>query len=286
MDRDTNARDSRARQLGFLATLAIALSGCVHLSKNDAFPVPAKVINLSTASIVPKSIGDIVAVPVTVGGRNVRAYRLRIPNSTGVLLFFGGSGNDTESQLRVLGPTVASLGLDLVTFSYYVEGESVPTVTEARAIAKAVYAATAGKQSNPEQSIYLVGHSLGAWFALDVASSMPASGLTIVGAGTTATEVIRATSSWARLASIQADDDAAQLDSKLFAPKVNVRSLVVTSDKDTDVPTSISKKVFQQLPESLDKQFLVLQDASHATYFRDAKLWDTVKSFFKLPPAQ
>ena len=283
MDRGLQARGFPGGFLGLVVALVITLSGCVHLSKNDAFPSPARVINLSGAPIVPKSLGDIVAVPITVGARSVQAYRLRTANSTGVLLFFGGSGNDTESQLRVLGPSVAALGLDLVVFSYYVEGESVPTVSEARVIGRAVYAATAGRQAASEQRVFLMGHSLGAWFALDVASNLPVAGLAVVGAATTATDVIRATSFWARLANIQADEDSAQLNSQLFAPKVTVRSLVVTSEKDTDVPASISKTVFQQLPMSLDKQLLVLQDASHATYFRDAGLWDAVKTFFKLP---
>ena len=253
MDRGLQARGFLVGFLGLVVALATTLSGCVHLNKNDAFPIPARLINLSAAPIVPNSVGDIVAVPIKVGMRSVRACRLRPLNSTGVLLLFGGSGNDTESQLRVLGQSVTALGLDLVVFSCYVKSESVPTVSEARVIAKAVYAATAEKQAASEQRVYLMGHSLGAWFALDVASNMPAAGLTVVGAETPATDVSRATSFWARLANIQADEDSAQLNSQLFAPNVTVRSQVVTSEKDTDVPASISNTVFHQQPVSLDK---------------------------------
>ena len=218
--------------------IGMSIGGCVQLTKNDVFPVPAKQIDRSAGAMGDRSSGEISVVPAAAAERQIKVYLLSVPKPSGVLLFLGGSGNDTEAQLRILGPAVASLGLNLMVFSYYIKGESVPTVTEVRAIARSVYKAAVCDQGDPARRVFVMGHSVGAWLALDLAASVPVAGLELVGAETTAVEDIRATLSWARLAGIRANADVAQLDSRLYAPHVTVRTLVVTSEKDRDVPAA------------------------------------------------
>ena len=275
----------RVRFSALAMTAIVAAAGCVHLHKTDSFPLPAKFIDLDVARDSLRGVGDVSELPVQAAGRAVHAYVLRVPNSRGVLIFYGGSGNDTFAQLRALAHPVAALGLDLVVFSYYVVGDSVPSSSEAKKVCHAVYAAASAIHGVPSTRTFVVGHSLGAWLALDVASSEPVAGLVLVGAGTKPPDIIRATIFLSHFVRIVPDSDQRQMDASLYAPKITSPTLVVTSRKDEAVPVALSKRVFAELPAGTERQFLVLQEPTHGRYFRDTGLWQATREFFHLPLA-
>ena len=192
---------------------------CVKLGKRDAFPVASQTPDLSALRAHLKPGGTIRPLAVSANGRSVEAYYEHNAGARGVLLFVGGSGNEIGAPLKNLGPRTAALGLDLVVFSYYRPGEEIPSVAQVRAEAKAVFAAVRALDTPVSRSIYLLGYSLGGWFALDVAASEDVRGLALVGAETTPAEVIRKTDApWASLIALRPDDDARQLDASLYAP--------------------------------------------------------------------
>ncbi len=273
------------RRVLVLGALGCCLSSCVELGKKDAFPVAGKELALPSLQALVDRPGEVRPLPVSVGGRSVTAYYLRHPGARGVLVFFGGSGNEVEAPLKVLGKRTEALGLDLAVFSYYQQGEDIPSVTEARARAKAVYAAVKALSVPASRSVYLIGYSLGGWFALDVAASEDVRGLALVGAETTPGEVIHQTySPWADVVTIRPDADARQLDASLYAPRVQTRTLVVTSRQDEAVPVAVGQKLFGMLPASTTKQLVVLDGVSHGRYFLSEEFWRQFTGFFELHP--
>lgn len=201
-----------------------------------------------------------------------------------MLLFFGGSGNEIEAPLKILGKRTEALGLDLVLFSYYQQGEERPSVTTVRAEAKAVYAAVRALPSPAARSIYLLGYSLGGWFALDVAESEnKVHGLALVGAETTPAEVIHRTDApWANVVAIRPDEDARQLDASLYAPQVRVQTLVVTSRQDEAVPAAVGQELCGLLPVATPKHLVILEGVTHGRYFLSDEFWQQFTDFFRL----
>ena len=268
--------------LGLACSLACA---CVKLGKRDAFPVARETPGLPALRAHLEPGGTIRPLAVSANGCPVEAYYEHHAGARGVLLFVGGSGNELEAPLKNLGSHTAALGLDLVVFSYYRPGEEVPSVAQVQTEAKAVFEAVRALRTPASRSIYLVGYSLGGWFALDLAASEDVRGLTLVGAETTPAEVIRKTDApWASLVAIRPDDDARQLDASLYAPRVHAKTLVVTSRQDRDVPASVGREVYGLLPATTPKNFVVLEGVTHGRYFLSDEFWREFAAFNGLRP--
>ena len=259
------------------------LCACVGLGKKDAFPVAGKPLELPSLQALLDQHGTVRPLQVSAGGHPVTAYYVRHPGARGVLIFYGGSGNEIAAPIKVLGKRTESLGLDLAVFSYYQQGEEIPSVATARAEAKAVHDAVAALHTPASRSVYLIGYSLGGWFALDVAAGENVRGLALVGAETTPAEVIHRTyAPWANVVAIRPDDDARQLDASLYASRVQTRTLVVTSTQDEAVPAAVGQKLFGMLPAATPKRLVVLEGVSHGRYFLSEEFWRQFAGFFGL----
>ena len=277
-----------AARLPWIATLGIAcglLCACVKLGKRDAFPVASQTPDLAALRARSEPGGTVRPLAVSVDGRQIEAYYEQHAQAHGVLILFGGSGNELETPLKVLGPRTASLGLDLVVFSYYRQGEEVPSVAQVRTEAKAVFEAVRAMHTPASRSIYLLGYSLGGWFALDVAADENVRGLVLAGAETTPAEVIRKTDApWASLVVIQPDADAEQLDASSYAPQVRAKTLVVTSRQDEAVPASVGQEVYAMIPATTQKRLVVLDGVTHGRYFLSDEFWRQFAVFHGLTP--
>ena len=264
----------------------VLLCSCVVIGKKDAFPVPGKPMSLPTLQALADRNSEVLPLCASAGGRAVTAYYVRHPNARGVLIFFGGSGNQVDAAIKGLSGRTAGLGLDLVVFAYYQQGEAIPSVAQARAEAKAVYESVAAMKTLASRSIYLLGHSLGGWFALDVATSEHVRGLALAGAETTPAEDIRATDfPWANLVVIRPDADTRALDAALYAPRLQTPTLVVTSHQDEAVPAAIGQKIFAMIPAATPKRFVALEGVTHGRYFLSDEFWQQFANFFHLSSA-
>ena len=255
-----------------LATAGIVTS-CATITKDDAFPVPGKAFSVPALQALAGSDGVVTPLAVA-GGHPLTAYAVRHPGARGVLLVCGGSGNQVDVAIKGFTRRAAAAGLDLVVFSYFQAGQPVPSVADVRAGVRAVYAATRGMGTPAAASVYVLGHSSGGWFAMDLAAGEPVTGLILAGAETTPADVIRHTyAPWANLVPIVADADAAQLDASRYAPRVRAPTLVVTSTGDRDVPAAVGREVFALLPADAPKRLVVLDGVAHGGYFVSDAFW-------------
>ena len=262
------------------------LGGCVNIDRHDAFPVAGPALDAASlrASAGPGS--EVRPLEVSANNRWLTAYYVRHARARGVLIFFGGSGNEVAATIKVLGPRTARLGLDLVAFSYYQQGEEVPSVAQVRAEAAALYATVKRMDTPATRSVYLVGYSLGGWFALDVAASDDVRGLELFGAEPTPAAVSRMDDApRANFVPLRTDVDARQLDASHYAAHVRAKTLVVTSRQDEAVPATVGQEVYDLIPSTTPKRLLVLDGTTHGRYFLSDEFWRQFGEFYGFPPA-
>jgi pimeloyl-ACP methyl ester carboxylesterase len=259
------------------------LASCVAFNHMDVLPVADRSIRpADVVFLAPDQ--HFQALPVSALGRQVTAYYIETEKARGVLFAIGGNGNSSKPLLRELSPRAEALGLDLVVLSYYLEGEPTPTIAEVRAAADATLRVVGNLPGLASTNIYLLGHSMGCWFATDLASRFPVKGLILASAGTTIAETFG--QEWFPLNLVirfGSDEDVAQLDSVRDAQSIHVPTIVFSSDNDDVIPRAQTQRVFDALPTETRKKFIVLSGVSHVTYLDKNRVWSAVEKFFDLP---
>jgi pimeloyl-ACP methyl ester carboxylesterase len=274
-----------AVRLALATVIALGLAGCAYrIDRHDLFPYEASGAGPHPAA---PAGSDWAVAPLggTLDGRPLDAWLARRPGSTGLLLFFNGNGYGAARALEVLLPRVATLRLDVVAFNYRLEGEEPPTIERIRRATRAVRACVGALQDPPSGPVLVAGHSLGAWFALDLAADPTLAGVLIMGAGTTPAEV------GARLAGapmrwlfrIEQDDDARLLDAPALAAAVKVPALVIGSRADTLMPPEFEERIAAAIPAAAGKRLVIFEDVAHSGYLQEGRVWDEVAAFFGLP---
>ena len=281
MVRNTLYAAARMRTLAALV-MSLALAGCYTLDRRDIFEVAFKPVAPQTLAQLSDPQHQVKVLPLSVGGRAVSAYWDDGADAHGVLLFFDGNGYGAEAAMRRMLLQARALKLDLVVFNYYDEGQPIPSMTEMRAVAQALYAAAAGLPTPAARKVYVGGHSLGATFALDVAAKDPVTGAFVAAPATTGVQMLHHQLPYSRLAWLRPDDEYAQFDNLTIARGVRGPILVVGSDKDKDLPPPFTHAVFAAIPADAAKREVILTDSSHSEYFAKEAFWRDVAAYFGL----
>ena len=262
------------------------LAACVAFNHHDVLPIADRSVRTSDVAFLSRD-QHFRALPVSALGRQVTAYYIETEKAHGVLFAIGGNGNSSEPLLRELSPRAEALGLDLLVLSYYLRGEPTPTIAQVRAAADATLEAVGNLPTPASANIYLLGHSMGCWFATDLAARFPVKGLILASAGTTIAETFG--QEWFPLNLVVrfgSDEDVAQLDSVRDAQFIHVPTIVFSSDNDDVIPRAQTQRVFDALPMETRKKFIVLSKVSHVTYLEKNRVWTAVEKFFDLPEKQ
>jgi pimeloyl-ACP methyl ester carboxylesterase len=272
-----------ALRLMVTALVGLGLTGCYTLTKKDIFevsflpPTPATIAALSDAQ------HTLTPLEITAAGRPVSAYWDHGEASRGVLIFFCGNGYGAEAALRRMLIPARALGLDLVVFDYYDQGQTAPSMSDMRAVETALYDAATRLPTPAARSIFVGGHSLGATFALETAAEHPTAGVFVAAPATTGLEMIRYQLPYSRLAWLRPDEDYRRFDSVAAARRVHGRVIVFGSDGDKDLPPRFTDRVFAALPTEDVRKEVILKGVSHSEYFAEERVWRELASFFELP---
>jgi pimeloyl-ACP methyl ester carboxylesterase len=266
-----------------IVLLSLTLAGCYSLSQRDIFEVAFQPVTPSALAQLSDAQHHLKPLPVGVDGQPVSAYWDDGADARGVLLFFNGNGYGAEAAMRRMLIPARALKLDLVVFNYYDQGQPVPSMTRMRAVAQALYAASAALPTPAAHRVYVGGHSLGATFALDVAARDPVAGAFVAAPVTTGVQMIRHQIPVSRLAWLRPDEQYAQFDNLTIARGVRAPILVVGSQKDVALPPAFTNAVFAAIPAGTPKQEVILTDSPHSEYFAREAFWRAVAAFFGLP---
>ncbi len=235
------------------------------------------------------ALGDIAAghpaieqLPVTADGHSIPAYYAPADHPHGVIILVGETGADAETLLRETLPETRRLNLDLVSFSYYLDTGAPPTVGQIETASRAVYDAVAKRAEPAKEPIYLLGQGVGSWFALDLATKVPARALILASVGTTVAETFGQHYFPVNLLVRYGDDqDLAELDAVKTVRSLTVPTLVVTSDADDEIAPALTKNVYGAMPFDTVKQLVLLDDVEHDAYLSSDRFWDAVAVFLK-----
>jgi pimeloyl-ACP methyl ester carboxylesterase len=266
-----------------LGVFALTLTGCYTLRSGDIFEVGFKPISAPALNQMSDAQHRLRYLPLTVGERRISAYWDDGRDAHGVLLFFNGNGYGAEAALRRMLVPARTMNLDLLVFNYFEQGEPVPTMTQMRAIAQALYAAAATLPTPAAKAVYVGGHSLGATFALDVAARDRVAGTFVAAPTSTGVTMLHHQLPYTYLVWLRPDDEYAQFDNLRIAPDVRTPILVVGSDSDEALPPIFTRAVFDAIPVTTAKRLVILKNAGHSEYFADELFWQAVAAFFAFP---
>jgi fermentation-respiration switch protein FrsA (DUF1100 family) len=161
----------------------------VYESKLIYFPGPER-----TLTAPPSSLGlpvQRVEIPTEDAVQLVAWIIPAEPRSSfWLLICHGNAGNLSEFDRPVHYAGLRQLGLNLLAFDYrgYGESKGVPSETGLYRDASAAYRYLTNRRGVTPEHIIIFGHSLGSAVAVDLASRVPAAGLIVEGAFTSATD--------------------------------------------------------------------------------------------------
>jgi hypothetical protein len=256
-----------------MATVLVGpVAACYTVRNEDMFPIQRP--SLSESQLAALSIGGVrVERFVLQQDSSVDAYAARVSDARGTVVFLGGNGNEVTGVFPILLPHLQQLHLDLIVMNYWAAGQRQPNADSIRIAVNRLIGKAIEISPGP---LCVMGHSVGAWFALDAASRKDVSGVVLAAVGTTPNDLTIAQSGILRpfLWLSAQYESLGLLDGIQLAGKAVTPVLVVTSTEDKDIPARLSNEVYNALPPTLGKRLLTLRGVSYGGYFRSAELWD------------
>jgi pimeloyl-ACP methyl ester carboxylesterase len=258
---------------GALALVLLAFSGCAyHLHPDDVF----------TYEAAPFEAGK-VALPegwtlAPMRSAGLDAVRVRGPAPAGTLLYFNGNGGTAQRALELLLPRALRLRLDLVVLDYRPRGRPAPTVAGVRQAATALLD-EAVAEGRP---VWVGGHSLGCWFALDLLRRGDVAGGFLLAPGTTAADVGESVAGaplrW--FVRLRPDEDVAWLDAEALARAARAPVLLFGSTGDKVMLPAFQERILAALPQG-EKRLVVLEGVTHGGYLRSERVWEELEGFLR-----
>jgi pimeloyl-ACP methyl ester carboxylesterase len=260
----------------------VCVASCYTLTKKDIFEVSFRPLSAATLVALSDEHHVVERLPVADVDPPISAYWDHGDSSSSMLIFFNGNGYGAEPALRRLLVPARKLGLDLIVFNYYDQGQSVPSMEHIRSAAQALFATATRLPTPAAKSIFVGGHSLGATFALDTAVRDPVEGVFVAAPATTGVAMIKYQLWYSRFARLRPDEDYRQFDNIALAKRVHRKIIVFGSEGDTDLPPKFTREVFAALPADDKRKLVILANSPHSEYFRQEEFWYGLKIFFGL----
>lgn len=269
-----------------LALAAALATGCAyHLERSDLFPYQSPPTPRPSAP--PGSDWTVSPLDPAAEGDPFQAWLARRPGAGGVLLYFNGNGYSAATALDRLLPRAAALGLDVVALDYRPAGRAPPAVAQVRRATRALLQQAAALGGAADGRVLVGGHSLGCWFALDLAAEPGVAGVFLLAPGTTPAEVgeqiIGAPLRW--LVRLKPGEDAAQLDAPALAAAARAPVLLVGSGADDVMPPAFQARIAAALPTGLRHRVVTFEDVGHRAFLREDRVWAEIAAFHGLPAA-
>src|SRR5476649_2937273 len=216
-------------RLALVALICVSVPSCYTLTRKDIFEVAFQPIPAATLVALSDEHHIVERLPVADVRPPLSAYWDHGDSSPSILIFFNGNGYGAERALRRLLIPTRKMGLDLIVFNYYDQGQRVPSMSHVRAAAQALFAAATTLPTPAAKSIFVGGHSLGATFALDTAVNNPVEGVFIAAPATTGVAMIKYQLWYSRFARLLPDEDYRQFDNIALARRLHRKIIVFGS---------------------------------------------------------
>lgn len=231
----------------------------------DRFVFPRKKSSYNNSSeIIRIEIGN---------GISLSAIYLKARDTEFTVLYCHGNGEDI-GDLREIFETFQSVGYSIFAYDYRGYGTSDGRVSEKNfySDARAVYNYLVNELKQPPEKIIVLGRSIGAAAAIDIASKENVAGVILEGAFTSAFRVV--------MPVVPFPFDKFNNIDKI--DKVKCPILFIHGKKDDIVPFSHGQSLFEKANEP--KMSFWVEDAGHNDLFSvaDVKYWEVLREFKKM----
>lgn len=275
----------RSLSLYFIASAMLLLQGCaVTLDNGDVFTLRDKHSPPAVMQLEPDlDRARVAEVTIDAGTRRFLGYRFAAPSPKRALIFFPGNGYGAPAALSRIARVFGDSQTDVYILSYGQPDEVVPSVSQVYEMGSGIAGYAAATSGIPPTRVIAIGHSLGGWVALKLASTHSIGCAVVVGTGTTAAEtaahLVPKPLSW--FATFRPTPDVALLNNIDLAKQSRVPTLVVGSEADDVMPSDRSRTIFGQLGSISLSELYVSSSATHGGYFRDIAVVEKIHAFMR-----
>ncbi len=266
-----------------LLVFSLILTGCATIDHTDVFTLREQRVPVSAVTL-PESLdrSTVQEISITAEGRTFYGYRVAAKEPKQAVLFFPGNGYGASSSVGRLSSLFHDSMTDLYVVSYGLAGEEPPLVSQTFALGTEL-ARFASKTSGIQPArLRVVGHSLGAWIALNTASSGKVGCVAVVGAGNTAEQTAKnlLPKAVAWMLKLEATPDVDLLNNPLLAQRTTIPLLAIGSNADAVMPPGNAEAIFRSARSPASARLFISDTATHGSYFRDVGVQNSIRLFF------
>lgn len=187
-----------------------------------------------------------------------------------VFLLCPGNGYAASTALPRLAAAPALSAWSIAVVDYWSDGDPPPTIAAIRTSLHNGLPAIRGDAAK----MVVAGHSLGCWFAADLAATRrPRDRTLLVAPGTTVEAVVRNMVDVTPGRRLRIDPDLAALDMVRMAAHVRTATAIIASERDAMMPAAFAQTVYAALPAARRSGLLILPDVDHGAFFADPRTW-------------
>ncbi|MBC3934465.1 alpha/beta fold hydrolase [Undibacterium sp. CY7W] len=270
-------RVSASIPITLIATMALTVSGCMHIEVGDKqFLRPDSATGYQSSARVTladlqkvNSAVSINEISITSTGQTkLEGLSFQLPGSQVSVLYFGGNLSHVDNSIPYALANLGRCNINLTTVDYrgYGRTAGVPDTPTLQQDALAVYDAVRAKTSG---KLVVHGHSLGSFIAGYIAQQRQPDGIILETTASTVEEVVAASTPWYALPFVRFSFQPGILsvDNVKAMSSYTGPALVITAEKDVQTPAALGKKVFDAIP-SKNKKHLFIKDAGHSGLLR------------------
>ncbi len=185
-------------------------------------------------------------------------------------LFCPGNGYSAATALQRLASAPVLASWSIAVFDYWSVGDAAPTIRAT----KAALGDAVRLLRRDARRIVVAGHSLGCWFAADLAASaVGVDHALLIAPGTTIEAVVRNTIDVTPGRKLRIDPDLASFDMVRQASRIRVPTAVLASQRDTVMPAAFAERIYRALPGKYRASLMILPDVDHGAFFTDPRTW-------------
>jgi uncharacterized protein len=275
-----------------LALLAITLSGCAFHVNDKVFLRATQGGTISESSIqkaLPGYSFSDEMVP-TIDGFRIYRVRFTRPDTTHIVLFFGGNLSTVEKHAVSTAMTLAnSVRADFVFADYrgYGQSSGTPSLDALRTDSRLLFDQESLRASAEKKKLIVAGYSLGSVVAGALLEEKRAAAAILFTTITTPMDAVNAKLPWYlnRLGSVTFDENLKQIDNARSLAKFGGPTLLVGAEHDDQTPAALTRKLYEAIKRDRRDVSMVIVDSGHNDVLEQPATKAAVKSFVdKLAP--
>ncbi len=270
--------------------LFLLLSACADMQIEEKSFIRPDRLSTYKASHQLDSTALLAAVPAAtlreqkisaVDGVSLQGIRLQQADAKLTVLYFGGNMFHIDEDAQTLLPVLAACHTNVEIFDYRGYGRSGgdPTIASMQSDAVRIFDETNARSPG---KVVVHGQSLGSFIAAYVAQQRPVLGMVLESTASNPLDWANANMPWylKPFVTVEVAASLKAIDNVAAVAGIKQNSLVLVGDRDKTTPPYLGQKVFDAIPASAKKMFIVA-GAGHNNVLEQSSAMDVYCGFME-----